>query len=86
MASPPNLVKLSLEAMMIMLNENVGTDWKAIRGVMVKEDFMSRILNYDADQVTPEIIKAMEKYVNNPDWEFEKVKRQFSIKNCTLLR
>ncbi|CAJ0934299.1 unnamed protein product, partial [Mesorhabditis belari] len=75
MASPPTLVKISLEAMMIMLHENVGTDWKAIRAVMVRDDFMSRILNYDADQVTPELIKAIDKYINNPDWEFEKVNR-----------
>ncbi|CAJ0587193.1 unnamed protein product, partial [Mesorhabditis spiculigera] len=75
MASPPVLVKLTLEAIMVMLGETVGTDWKGIRGVMVKEDFMNRIVHYKTDQVTPELIKAMQKYISNPDWEFEKASR-----------
>ncbi|CAJ0587116.1 unnamed protein product, partial [Mesorhabditis spiculigera] len=75
MASPPVLVKLTLEAIMVMLGGNVGTDWKGIRGVMVKEDFMNRIVHYKTDQVTPELIKAMQKYISNPDWEFEKASR-----------
>lgn len=40
---------------------------------MVKDDFMPRILNFDTDSITPEILKIMEKYARNPDWDFEKV-------------
>ncbi|CAI4230233.1 unnamed protein product [Auanema sp. JU1783] len=75
MASPPVMVKLALEAICILLGENVGTDWKAIRGVMVKDDFMTRILAFDTDNISPEILKQMEKYVSNPDWDFEKINR-----------
>ncbi|KAK6027904.1 hypothetical protein OSTOST_06060, partial [Ostertagia ostertagi] len=75
MASPPVMVKLALEAICILLGENVGTDWKAIRGVMVKDDFMPRILAFDTDSITTDILKQMEKYVNNPDWDFDKVNR-----------
>ncbi|CAB3408082.1 unnamed protein product [Caenorhabditis bovis] len=75
MSSPPVVVKLTLEAICILLGENVGTDWKAIRQVMMKEDFMSRILQFDTESITPSILKEMEKYIQNPDWEFEKVNR-----------
>ncbi|VDM69323.1 unnamed protein product, partial [Strongylus vulgaris] len=75
MASPPVMVKLALEAICILLGENVGTDWKAIRGVMVKDDFMPRILAFDTDSITTDILKQMDKYVHNPDWDFDKVNR-----------
>uniref|UniRef100_A0A915BJF8 Dynein heavy chain, cytoplasmic n=6 Tax=Parascaris univalens TaxID=6257 RepID=A0A915BJF8_PARUN len=78
MASPPHLVRLALESICLLLGENVGTDWKAIRGVMVRDDFMPRILGFDTDSITPEILKAMEKYTQNPDWDFEKVNRASS--------
>lgn len=73
MNSPPNAVKLALESICLLLGENVGTDWKAIRAVIIKDDFISRILLFDTDTVTGEIKNAMEKYESNPDWEFEKV-------------
>ena len=57
-------------------------DWKAIRSVMVKDDFVQRILNFDTDSITPEILKAMEKYTQNPDWDFDKVSPQENV--CVL--
>lgn len=75
MANPPVFVRLALEAICILLGESVGTDWKAIRAVMMKEDFMPRILGFDTDKIQPETLKQMEKYTNNPDWDFDKVSR-----------
>lgn len=46
MAQPPSAVKLALESVCLLLGEN-ATDWKAIRGVMVKDDFITKILNFD---------------------------------------
>lgn len=80
MASPPSVVKLSLEAICILLGENVGTDWKAIRGVIVKDDFMSRMLTFNTEEnVTPAILNTMQKYLDNPDFEFEKVGQLWSL-------
>ncbi|VDN21510.1 unnamed protein product [Gongylonema pulchrum] len=78
MASPPQPVRLALESICLLLGENVGTDWKAIRGVMVKDDFMPRILNFDTDSISPETLKLMEKYIRNPDWDFEKAQLLYS--------
>ncbi|EJW75529.1 hypothetical protein WUBG_13562 [Wuchereria bancrofti] len=78
MAAPPQPVRLALESICLLLGESVGMDWKAIRGVMVKDDFMPRILNFDTDSISAETLKLMEKYIRNPDWDFDKV-YNFSI-------
>uniref|UniRef100_A0A7E4ZT92 Dynein heavy chain, cytoplasmic n=1 Tax=Panagrellus redivivus TaxID=6233 RepID=A0A7E4ZT92_PANRE len=75
MQSPPSAVKLAMESLCLLLGENVGVEWKQIRSVMVKEDFISRILQFDTDRLTPDIIAQMEKYKNNADWDFDKVNR-----------
>lgn len=48
---------------------------QAIRGVMVKEDFMPRILSFDTDSLTPELIKQVCKglgisLTNFEEWGF----------------
>ncbi|MCP9259196.1 Dynein heavy chain, cytoplasmic [Dirofilaria immitis] len=78
MAALPQPVRLTLESICLLLGENVGMDWKAIRGVMVKDDFMPRILNFDTDSISAETLKMMEKYIRNPDWDFDKVNRASS--------
>ncbi|KAI1728166.1 dynein heavy chain and region d6 of dynein motor domain-containing protein [Ditylenchus destructor] len=75
MNAPPPAVKLAMESICLLLGEDVGTDWKAIRQLIVKEDFITRILQFDTDKVSAETKAAMEKYENNPDWDFEKANR-----------
>lgn len=79
MNAPPPAVKLAMESICLLLGEDVGTDWKAIRQLIVKEDFITRILQFDTDKVSAETKAAMEKYENNPDWDFEKVNFIFWI-------
>lgn len=86
MNSPPNAVKLALESICLLLGEDVGTDWKAIRAMIIKDDFISRILLFDTDLVSDEIKNAMEKYEKNPEWEYEKVNKQFDILNSEICK
>lgn len=72
MQSPPAPVKLAMESVCLLLGENT-TDWKAIRAFMVRDDFIQKILQFDTESVTPETVRAMDKYVKNDDWDFEKV-------------
>lgn len=51
MANPPNAVKLALESICLLLGEH-APDWKAIRGIMVKENFISTIVNFSTDQIS----------------------------------
>uniref|UniRef100_A0A0K0D844 Crinkler (CRN) n=1 Tax=Angiostrongylus cantonensis TaxID=6313 RepID=A0A0K0D844_ANGCA len=46
---------------------------QATGGVVVKDYFMLRILTFDTKSITCDILEQVKKYVNNPDWWFDKV-------------
>ena len=45
MANPPVAVKMALESICLLLGEN-AVEWKQIRQVLVKENFISTIINF----------------------------------------
>lgn len=52
MANPPAVVKLALESICLLLGEN-ATDWKAIRAVIMRENFIHSIVtNFDTEAIT----------------------------------
>lgn len=51
MANPPGAVKLALESVCLMLNCETS-DWKQIRAIMVKDSFISTIVNFDTLSIT----------------------------------
>lgn len=51
MANPPAPVKLACESICLLLGE-AAADWKQIRGVLVKDSFISSIVNFDTLQIT----------------------------------
>uniref|UniRef100_A0A034V4N0 Dynein heavy chain, cytoplasmic n=1 Tax=Bactrocera dorsalis TaxID=27457 RepID=A0A034V4N0_BACDO len=75
MANPPAVVKLALESVCELLSET-ATDWKAIRGILVKDSFIPSIVNLRTENITDEVREKMKnKYLSNPDYNFEKVNR-----------
>lgn len=76
MANPPAIVKLALESICLLLGEN-ATDWKAIRAVIMRENFINSIVqNFSTEDITDEMREKMKnKYLSNPDYNFEKVNR-----------
>jgi dynein heavy chain 1 len=78
MASPPNAVKYALESICLLLGERANS-WKDIRAILVKDDFIPRIVQFNTDYITPDIVDKMKQYVNNPDWDFEKVGKTHSF-------
>ena len=75
MANPPPMVKMALESICVLLGENT-TDWKAIRAVLNKENFISTIVNFETESITDDVREKMiSRYVSNPDYNFEKVNR-----------
>lgn len=44
MANPPAVVKLALESICLLLGEN-ASDWKSIRAVVMRENFINSIVN-----------------------------------------
>jgi len=51
MGNPPTPVKLALESICLLLGEN-APDWKAIRSVIVRENFINTIVNFSTDDIT----------------------------------
>uniref|UniRef100_A0A224Y3J3 Putative dynein heavy chain cytoplasmic isoform x7 n=1 Tax=Panstrongylus lignarius TaxID=156445 RepID=A0A224Y3J3_9HEMI len=51
MANPPAIVKVTLESICLLLGE-AASDWKAIRSVIMKENFISTIVNFNTDDLT----------------------------------
>jgi len=51
LANPPTPVKLACESICLLLGEN-AEDWKKIRGVLVKDSFISNIVNFETSMIT----------------------------------
>nr|QVD39637.1 Dynein heavy chain, cytoplasmic [Schistocerca gregaria] len=75
MANPPAVVKLALESICFLLGEN-ATEWKSIRSVTMRDNFISTIVNFNTEDMTDDVREKMKaKYLSNPDYNFEKVNR-----------
>lgn len=75
MSNPPPPVKMALESICLLLGEST-TDWKVIRSVLMRDNFIHTIVNFQTDNITDDIRQKMKnKYLDNPDYNFEKVNR-----------
>ena len=76
MGNPPASVKLALEAVCTLLG-NKADSWKAIQGVVRKDDFIANIVHYDNErQMTrPLRIKMEHEFLSKEDFTFERVNR-----------
>ena len=50
MPTPPAAVKQALESICLLLGEN-AQDWKQIRSVIVRENFIGTIVNFETDNI-----------------------------------
>ncbi|OCT64951.1 cytoplasmic dynein 1 heavy chain 1 isoform X1 [Xenopus laevis] len=75
MANPPAAVKLALESICLLLGEST-TDWKQIRSIIMRENFIPTIVNFSADEISDVIREKMKKnYLSNPSFNYELVNR-----------
>nr|CAD7576727.1 unnamed protein product [Timema californicum] len=51
MANPPAIVKVALESICLLLGEN-ATEWRTIRSVTMRENFISTIVNFNTEELT----------------------------------
>jgi dynein heavy chain 1 len=49
--NPPQGVKLTLESICLLLGEETN-DWKSIRSIMMRDNFISTIVNFNTDDIT----------------------------------
>ncbi|SPN99639.1 probable dynein heavy chain, cytosolic [Cephalotrichum gorgonifer] len=76
MSSPPQGVKLALEAVCTLLGNKVA-DWKAIQAIVRKDDFIVSIINFNNEKQMSKAVrsKMRNEYLSNPEFTFEKVNR-----------
>ena len=76
MANPPSGVKLALDSVCTMLGNRVDS-WKAIQGIVRREDFIASIVNYDNEaQMTQNLREKMRRdFLSNDEFTFERVNR-----------
>ncbi|KAL7403678.1 hypothetical protein ABVT39_003711 [Epinephelus coioides] len=70
---PPDLVMTVMEAVCILLN--CKPDWTGAKQLLGDANFLRRLTDYDKDNIKPQILLKLQKYVNNPDFIPEKVEK-----------
>ena len=51
MGNPPPAVKLALESICLLLGEQAA-DWRTIRGVIIKDNFISTVVNFSTEDIS----------------------------------
>lgn len=51
MSNPPPVVKSALESICLLLGESV-TDWKVLRGIIIRDNFIPNIISLVAEDIT----------------------------------
>jgi len=74
MGNPPPAIRLALESVCLLLGHKVS-DWKEIRGIVMKDTFIASIVNFQTDDITDQTRANMRKYMENPDYTFEKINK-----------
>lgn len=89
MKSPPDGVKLVMEALCIMMNvkpiktkdpndasKKVNDYWEPAKKTLLSDPKLLNILiDYDKDNIDPKIVQKAQSYVENPDFDPEKIKK-----------
>ncbi|KAM4603926.1 dynein axonemal heavy chain 6 [Polymixia lowei] len=70
---PPDLVMTVMEAVCILLNAK--PDWPGAKQLLGDSYFLKRLMDYDKDNIKPQILQKLQKYVNNSDFIPEKVEK-----------
>ena len=82
MLNPPGGVKMTMEAVCIMIYEVKKPTWDEIRKNIRKDDFVNGILNFDTETFKKDKakMKAMGAFISDPDFSYENINK--SSKAC----
>lgn len=81
MAKPPELIKLAMEAVLLIVGsdaERNDVSWEAVKKAMRRPEFLKNMVDYDPDKssVPGAIVKKLkENYIDNPKMSVEQVMR-----------
>eukprot|EP00750_Incisomonas_marina_P005719 INCI14099.2.p1 GENE.INCI14099.2~~INCI14099.2.p1 ORF type:complete len:3630 (-),score=727.81 INCI14099.2:1911-12800(-) len=71
--SPPPLVQLCLEAVMLLFNTK--TDWASAKKKIGESNFLVQVKTYDKDNVAAKTLGKLQKYIRNPQFQAEAVRK-----------
>ncbi|OWB58788.1 hypothetical protein B5S28_g4867 [[Candida] boidinii] len=76
LSNPPDAIKMTLEAVCIMLGYDTPT-WRDVQMVIRGDDFIASIVNFDGQkELTKEVLDYMDEvYLSRPNFTFEAVNR-----------
>uniref|UniRef100_A0A8C9WNZ6 Dynein axonemal heavy chain 6 n=1 Tax=Scleropages formosus TaxID=113540 RepID=A0A8C9WNZ6_SCLFO len=80
---PPDLVMTVMEAVLKAKADKLTSPlkilhvsyWASAKQVLGDSYFLRRLMEYDKDNIRPQILQKLQKYVNNPDFVPEKVEK-----------
>jgi dynein heavy chain len=64
--NPPKMVGVTLEAVCLLMR--VKTTWPEAKKMMNDSAFLNKLQDYDKDNIRPDIIKKLGKYIDNPEF------------------
>ncbi|XP_061882783.1 dynein axonemal heavy chain 6 [Entelurus aequoreus] len=70
---PPDMVMTVMEAICILLNYKA--DWASAKKLLGDSNFTRYLVEYDKDNIKPQVLAKLQKYINNPDFVPEKVEK-----------
>ncbi|KAA8595375.1 hypothetical protein FQN60_012510 [Etheostoma spectabile] len=70
---PPDMVMTVMEAVCILLG--CKPDWPNAKQLLGDANFLKRLTDYNKDNIKPQILQKLQKYINNPDFIPEKVEK-----------
>ncbi|KAF8665172.1 hypothetical protein AX16_000636 [Volvariella volvacea WC 439] len=75
MANPPEAVKLAMESVCTLLGHKIDS-WRTVQGIIRREDFIQRIVNFDTTQMNKSLRELMKKeFLSRASFNFETVNR-----------
>ena len=63
-ANPPEMVMVVMEAVCILMGQKA--DWASAKSLLGDTTFLTRLVNYDKDNIPERILKNLRKYIDNP--------------------
>jgi len=75
LANPPLPVKMTSEAVVCLLNKKYKKlEWAEVKSELKKTDFMSKVMKFDTDSITPQLRQQLEaNYIKKDDWEIGRI-------------
>jgi len=72
-AKPPKLVETVMEA--VCLLKGVKPDWDEAKKLLTQSNFLQSLEEYDKDNIPDKTIRALAKYIKNPDFQPDTVEK-----------